>query len=439
MCRTAACKCSCFIICADFYRINALESHAECGETLIAGNQTQVTHIGQTVDNGHVFQSYRRVVLDVEFIGHIFALHALHIVVGGLAAVTGIGSRIRVGCAGVILIGVGNGLPGLRGQTNDIVVCIAPDLVVLLFAGNRIFCGERLVNGGVTGVGDNALAFLSVLDSGGELEDDALVLFQFSCQLVHRDNQFRAVDLIGGIWNFRAAFQQTSFVVYLKCRTAVAVIRQIQHLIGHLQTGFVAELVGCRQIVGQCHAVQFQVCHIGGVASAVVQHSLPDQGITGGDVAVSYRLYSSVIIGLSCKGSYCQLGEAGGRGGFGEGDVHLILRRDHTVTAVIFALHHCHLGKGVCQCDFFRRAVCQFLCLVGGQLGLVSQLYATAPLICKFFCGNKCKGQRLSNLSCLNATQSCIICSSLYTIWHIFHAVRQRIFYNDRFPSIVII
>ena len=368
----------------------------------------------------------------MEFIGHIFALHALHIVVGGLAAVTGIGSRIRMGCAVMSVIGIRNGLPRFGGQTNDIVVCIAPDLVVLLFAGTRIFCGERLVNGGVTGVGDNALAFLSVLDSGGELEDDALVLFQFSCQLVHRDNQFRAVDLIGGIWNFRAAFQQTSFVVYLKCRTAVAVIRQIQHLIGHLQTGFVAELVGCRQIVGQCHAVQFQVCHIGGVASAVVQHSLPDQGSTGGDVAVSYRL-SSVIIGLSCKGSYCQFGEAGGRGGFGEADVHLILRRDHTVTAVIFALLHCHLGKSVGQCDFFRRAVCQFLCLVGGQLGLVSQLYATAPLICKFFCGNKCKGQRLSNLSCLNAT------SSLYTIWHIFHAVRQRIFYNDRFPSIVII
>ena len=373
----------------------------------------------------------------MEFIGHIFALHALHIVMGRLTAVTGIGSRIRMGCAGVILIGVGNGLPRFGGQTNDIVVCIAPDLVVALFAGNRIFCGKRLVNGGVTGVGDNAFAFLSVLDSGGELEDDALVLCQFRCQFVYRDNQFRAVDLIGGIWNFRAAFQQTSFVVYLKCRTAVAVMRQIQHLIGHLQTGFVAELVGCRQIVGQCHAVQFQVCHIGGIASAVVQDSLPDQGITGGDVAVSYRLYSSVIIGLSCKGSYCQLGEAGGGSGFGEADVHLAIGQNHTVAAVISALHHCHLGKSVGQCDFFRCAVCQFLCLVGGQFGLVSQLYATAPLICKFFCGNKCKGQRLSNLSCLNATQSCIICS--YTIWHIFHAVRQRIFYNDRFPSIVII
>ena len=429
----------CFInyICSAYHnRINALEFHAECGETLIAGNQTQVTHIGQTVNNGHVFQSYRRVVLDVEFIGHIFALHALHIIVGGLAAVTGIISRIGVRVAGVSIIGIGNRFPRFGGQTNDIVVCIVPDLRVALFAGNRILCGERLVNGGVTGVGDNAFAFLSVLDSGGELEDDALVLFQFSCQLVHRDNQFRAVDLIGGIWNFRAAFQQTSFVVYLKCRTAVAVIRQIQHLIGHLQTGFVAELVGCRQIVGQCHAVQFQVCHIGGVASAVVQHSLPDQGITGGDVAVSYRLYSSVIIGLSCKGGYCQLGEAGGRGGFGEADVHLILRRDHTVTAVIFALHHCHLGKGVCQCDFFRRAVCQFLCLVGGQLGLVSQTYAAVMQIFKFFSGNKCKSQRLSVLLCVNVTERCISCNSPYTTWHIFHAVRQGVFYNNLFSVV---
>ena len=412
-----AVRCICTHICSAYRnRINALESHAECGETLIAGNQTQVTHIGQTVNNGHVFQSYRRVVLDVEFIGHIFALHALHIVVRRLAAVTGIGCRVSVRCAVMSVIGIRNGLPRFGGQANDIVVCIAPDLVVLLFAGNRIFCGERLVNGGVTGVGDNAFAFLSVLDSGGELEDDALVLCQFSFQLVHRDNQFRAVDLIGITGNRCAVFQQ-ALGICCKCGTAVvAVIRQIQHLIGHLQAGFIAELVGCRQIVGQCHAVQFQVCHIGGVASAVVQHSLPDQGITGGDVAVSYRLYSSVIIGLSCKGSYCQLGEAGGGSGFGEADVHLAIGQNHTVTAVIFALHHCHLGKGVCQCDFFRRAVCQFLCLVGGQLGLVSQLYATAPLIFKFFCGNKCKGQRLSNLSCLNATQSCMICSSLYTI-----------------------
>ena len=440
MCRTAACKCSCFIICADFYRINALEFHAECGETLIAGNQTQVTHIGQTVDNGHVFQSYRRVVLDVEFIGHIFALHALHIIVGGLAAVTGIGSRIRMGCAVMSVIGIRNGLPRFGGQTNDIVVCIAPDLVVLLFAGNRIFCGERLVNGGVTGVGDNALAFLSVLDSGGELEDNALVLFQFSCQFVHRDNQFRAVELASTIGNRCTIFQQAVGICF-KCRTAVdAVIRQIQYLIGHLQTGCIAELVCCRQIVGQCHAVQFQVCHIGGVASAVVQDSLPDQGITGGDIALSHLMYvSGSIIGLSCKGGYCQLGEAGGGSGFGEADVHLAIGQNHTVAVVISALYHSCLGKGVGKRCLFRCAVCQFLCLVGGQFGFVSQTYAIAILIFKFFCGNKCKGQRLSNLSCLNAAQSCRICSSLYTIWHIFHAVRQRIFYNDRFPSIVII
>ena len=116
----------------------------------------------------------------MEFIGHIFALHALHIVVRRLAAVTGIGSRIRVGCACVILIGVGNGLPRFRGQTNDIVVCIAPDLVVLLFAGNRIFCGERLVNGGVTGIGDNAFFFLAVFYGGGKLYDDGIVRLQLS-------------------------------------------------------------------------------------------------------------------------------------------------------------------------------------------------------------------------------------------------------------------
>ena len=357
---------------AHCHGIDSLECHAECGETLIAGNQTQVTHIGQTVNNGHVFQFYRRVVLDVEFIGHIFALHALHIVMGRLTAVTSIRCRVGVGCAGVILIGVGNGLPRFSGQTNDIVVCIAPDLVVLLFAGNRIFCGERLVNGGVTGVGDNALAFLSVLDSGGELEDDALVLCQFRCQFVHRDNQFRAVELASTIGNRCAIFQQ-AVGICSKCRTAVAVMRQIQHLIGHLQAGFVAELVGCRQIVGQCHAVQFQVCHIGGIASAVVQDSLPDQGITGGDVAVSYRLYSSVIIGLSCKGSYCQLGEAGGGSGFGEANVHLAIGQNHTVAAVISALHHCHLGKSVGKRCLFRCAVCQFLCLVGGQFGLIGQ------------------------------------------------------------------
>ena len=433
----------CFInyICSAYHnRINALEFHAECGETLIAGNQTQVTHIGQTVNNGHVFQSYRRVILDVEFIGHIFALHALHIVVSGLAAVTGIGSRIRMGCAVMSVIGVGNGLPRFSGQTNDIVVCIVPDLRVALFAGNRIFCGERLVNGGITGVGDNALAFLSVLDSGGELEDDALVLFQFSCQFVYMNYQLRTIvfDFIYTlIFRNRCTIFQQAVGICCKCGTAVAVMRQIQHLIGHLQTGFIVELVGCRQIVGQCHAVQFQVCHIGvGVASAVVQHSLPDQGITGGDVAVSYRLYSSVIIGLSCKGSYCQFGEAGGGSGFGEADVHLAIGQNHTVAAVIAALLHCHLGKSVGQCDFFRCAVCQFLCLVGGQFGFVSQTYAAVMQIFKFFSGNKCKSQRLSVLLCVNVTERCISCNSPYTTWHIFHAVRQGVFYNNLFSVV---
>ena len=57
-------------------------------------------------------------------------------------------------------------------------------------------------------------------------------------------------------------------------------------------------------------------------------------------------------------------------------------------------------------------------------------------LIFKFFCGNKCKGQRLSVLLCVNATQSCIIRSSRYTIWHIFHAVRQGVFQSNGLAGI---
>ena len=440
----------CFInyICSAYHnRINALEFHAECGETLIAGNQTQVTHIGQTVNNGHVFQSYRRVILDVEFIGHIFALHALHIVVRRLAAVTGIGCRIRVGCAIVSIILIGNRFPGLCGQANDIVVCIAPDLVVLLFAGNRIFCGERLVNGGVTGVGDNAFFFLAVFYSGSELYDDGIVRLQFSfCNACSCHTGNIPADRITVGSGFDCCTISANHTIFVHSKAAVCLQR---HYKTFCRVAGVVKFIAAGKIICQRHISEIQPAQFfpvqGSLASgicfalAVIEDCLPDQGIAGSDIAVFYLLEICVLIVLSGIGSYCQFGEAGGGSGFGEADVHLAIGQNHTVAAVIFALHHCHLGKGVCQCDFFRRAVCQFLCLVGGQLGLVSQLYATAPLICKFFCGNKCKGQRLSNLSCLNATQSCIICSSLYTIWHIFHAVRQRIFYNDRFPSIVII
>ena len=443
-----AVRCICTHICSAYRnRINALESHAECGETLIAGNQSQVTHIGQAVNNGHVFQSYRRVVLDVEFIGHIFALHALHIVVRRLAAVTGIGCRIRVGCAIVSIILIGNRFPGLCGQANDIVVCIAPDLVVLLFAGNRIFCGERLVNGGVTGVGDNAFFFLAVFYSGSELYDDGIVRLQFSfCNACSCHTGNIPADRITVGSGFDCCTISANHTIFVHSKAAVCLQR---HYKTFCRVAGVVKFIAAGKIICQRHISEIQPAQFfpvqGSLASgicfalAVIEDCLPDQGIAGSDIAVFYLLEICVLIVLSGIGSYCQFGEAGGGSGFGEADVHLAIGQNHTVAAVIFALHHCHLGKGVCQCDFFRRAVCQFLCLVGGQLGLVSQLYATAPLICKFFCGNKCKGQRLSNLSCLNATQSCIICSSLYTIWHIFHAVRQRIFYNDRFPSIVII
>ena len=388
MCRTAACKCSCFIICTDFYRINALEFHAECGETLIAGNQTQVSHIGQTVDNGHVFQIYRRVVLDVEFIGHIFALHTLHIVVGRLAAVTGIGSRVRVRCAGVVLVGVGNGLPGFSGQTNDVIVCVAPDLVVTLFAGNRIFGGERLCHAGIAGIGDDALFFLTVLDGGGELEYKALVRCKRClAQLVRINNQFRTVDLVGIAGNRRAAFQQTSLVVCLKCGTAVAVMRQRQFLVGHLQAGLIAELVCRRQIVGQRHAVQFQVCHIGGVASAVIQHSLPDQCITGGDVAVFYRLYVIGIVDLSCKGCHCQLGETGCGSGFGKVDVcgcigFLIFENRFTV-------FDNNIGDCIGQNRTFCNSIIECLYSVRSQFCLICNCYSgTISVQCS--CRSKC-------------------------------------------------
>ena len=127
-------------------------------------------------------------------------------------------------CAGVVLVGVGNGLPGFGGQTNDVIVCVAPDLVVTLFAGNRIFGGERLCHAGIAGIGDDALFFLTVLDGGGELEYKALVRCKRClAQLVRINNQFRAVELVSIAGNRRAAFQQTSLVVCLKCRTTLAV------------------------------------------------------------------------------------------------------------------------------------------------------------------------------------------------------------------------
>ena len=443
----------CFInyICFVYHnRINALEFHAKGGISGISGNQTQVSHIGQTVDNGHVFQIYRRVVLDMEFIGHIFTLHALYIVVGGLAAVTGIGCRIGVRVAGVSImsiIGVGNGLPRFGGQTNDIIVCIVPDLRVALFAGNRILCGERLCHFCIASVSDNAFFFLAVFYSGGELYDDGIVRLQFSfCNACSCHTGNIPADRITVGSGFDRCTSSGNHTKFVHSKAAVCLQR---HYKIFCRVAGVVKFIAAGKIICQRHVSEIQPAQFfpvqGSLASgicfalAVIEDCLPDQGIAGSDIAVFYLLEICVLIVLSGIGSYCQFGEAGGGGGFGEADVHLAIGQNHTVAAVIAALLHCHLGKSVGQCDFFRCAVCQFLCLVGGQLGLVSQLYATAIWIFKLFCGNKCKGQRLSNLSCLNAAQSCIICSSLYTIWHIFHAVRQRIFYNDLFPSIVII
>ena len=437
----------CFInyICSAYHnRINVLEFHAECGETLIAGNQTQVTHIGQTVNNGHVFQSYRRVVLDVEFIGHIFALHALHIVMGRLAAVAGIGSRIRMGCAVMSVIGVGNGLPRFSGQTNDIVVCIVPDLRVALFAGNRILCGERLVNGGVTGVGDNAFFFLAVFYSGGELYDDGIVRLQFSfCNACSCHTGNIPADRITVGSGFDCCTSSGNHTIFVHSKAAVCLQR---HYKTFCRVAGAVKFIAAGKIICQRHVSEIQPAQFfpvqGSLASgicfalAVIEDCLPDQGIAGSDIAVFYLLEICVLIVLSGIGSYCQFGEAGGGSGFGEADVHLAIGQNHTVAAVIAALLHCHLGKSVGQCDFFRCAVCQFLCLVGGQFGFVSQTYAAVMQIFKFFSGNKCKSQRLSVLLCVNVTERCISCNSPYTTWHIFHAVRQGVFYNNLFSVV---
>ena len=313
----------CFInyICSAYHnRINALEFHAECGETFIAGNQTQVTHIGQTVNNGHVFQFYRRVVLDVEFIGHIFALHALHIVVGRLAAVAGIGCRIRMGCAGVSIILIGNGLPRFGGQTNDIVVCIAPDLVVLLFAGNRIFCGERLVNGGVTGVGDNAFFFLAVFYSGSELYDDGIVRLQFSfCNPCSCHTGNIPADRITVGSGFDRCTSSGNHTIFVHSKAAVCLQR---HYKTFCRVAGVVKFIAARKIICQRHVSEIQSAQFfpvqGSLASgicfalAVIEDCLPDQGIAGSDIAVFYLLEICVCIVLASIGSYCQFGEAGG-------------------------------------------------------------------------------------------------------------------------------
>ena len=440
-----AVRCICSRICSAYHnRINALEFHAKGGISGISGNQTQVSHIGQTVNNGHVFQIYRRVILDVEFIGHIFALHALYIVVGGLAAVAGIGCRVSMRCACVILIGVGNRFPGLCGQANDIIVCIVPNLCVALFAGNRIFCGERLCHFCIASVGDNAFFFLAVLYSGGELYDDGIVRLQFSfcnaCSCHTGNIPADGITVGSGIDCCTSSGNHTKFV-----HSKAAVCLQRHYKIFCSVAG-VVKFIAAGKIICQRHVSEIQPAQFfpvqGSLASgicfalAVIEDCLPDQGIAGSDIAVFYLLKICVLIVLSGIGSYCKLGEAGGGSGFSEADVHLAIGQNHTVAAVISALHHCHLGKRVGQCDFFRCAVCQFLCLVGGQFCFICQCYAIAILTFKFFCGNKCKGQRLSVLLCVNATQSCIIRSSRYTIWHIFHAVRQGVFQSNGLAGI---
>ena len=300
-------------------RINALESHAKGGISGISGNQTQVSHIGQTVNNGHVFQIYRRVILDVEFIGHIFALHALYIVMGRLTAVTGIGCRIRVRCAVMSIIGIGNGFPGLCGQTNNIIVCIVPDLCVALFASNRILCGERLCHFCIASVGDNAFFFLAVFDSGGELYDDGIVRLQFSfcnacsCHTGNIPADGIAVD--SGL-DCMTVFGNHSIPIHIKAAVCLQRHYKIFCRVAGVVKFIAARKIICQRHVGKIQLAQFlavQCClSAGSFALAVIEDCLPDQGIASGDIAVFHLLEICVCIVLSGIGGYCQLGEAGG-------------------------------------------------------------------------------------------------------------------------------
>ena len=256
----------------------------------------------------------------MEFIGHIFALHALHIVVGGLAAVTGIGIRIRMGCAVMSVIGVGNGLPRFGGQTNDIVVCIVPDLRVALFAGNRIFCGERLVNGGVTGVGDNAFFFLAVFYSGSELYDDGIVRLQFSfCNACSCHTGNIPADRITVGSGFDCCTSSGNHTIFVHSKAAVCLQR---HYKIFCRVAGAVKFIAAGKIICQRHVSEIQSAQFfpvqGSLASgicftlAVIEDCLPDQGITGGDIAVFYLLEICVLIVLSGIGSHCKLGEAGG-------------------------------------------------------------------------------------------------------------------------------
>ena len=315
-----AVRCICSHICSAYHnRINALESHAKGGISGISGNQTQVSHIGQTVDNGHVFQIYRRIIFDVQFIGHIFALHALYIVMGRLTAVTGIGCRIRVGCAGVAIIGIGNGFPGLCGQANNIIVCIVPDLRVALFAGNRIFCGERLCHFCIASVGDNAFFFLAVFDSGGELYDDGIVRLQFSfcnacsCHTGNIPADGIAVD--SGL-DCMTVFGNHSIPIHIKAAVCLQRHYKIFCRVAGVVKFIAARKIICQRHVGKIQLAQFlavQCClSAGSFALAVIEDCLPDQGIAGSDIAVFYLLNICVLIVLSGIGSYCKFGEAGG-------------------------------------------------------------------------------------------------------------------------------
>ena len=371
----------------DGNRLDIAHGHAKGRVSVIAGNQTQVAHIGQTVDDGHVLHVYRRVVLDVQRVSHLLALHALHIVVCGVAALAGIGLGVGMGCAIVPLIGIGDGLPRFGGQTNDVVVGIAPDLGALFFTGNHAVCRIGLVCGGVARVGDNALLFLTSLDNGCKLHHNGVIGFQLAAAdaCAGRTGQipYHGAAGCGGIDCRTGAGHQSGGCV--SCKLAVCI--QLDDKVLCRKAAAVV-LVAGGQVIGQRHAGQVQLAQLVAVqrclavcdlALAIIEDSLPDQGVAGGDVAVLHLLHVGAGVIRAGIGGCCQFCKARRRCDLLQSHSRLgvgCLILDH---AAVVRCHH--TGYRIGECGALVCGLGQFLCLCRSEYGLVRDLDGAASAV----------------------------------------------------------
>ena len=371
----------------DGDRLDIAHGHAKGRVSVIAGNQTQVAHIGQTVDDGHVLHVYRRVVLDVQGVLHLLALHALYIVVCGVAALAGIGLGVSMGCAVVPLIGIGDGLPRFGGQTNDVIVGIVPDLGALFLTGNHAVCGIGLVCGGVARVGDNALLFLTSLDNGCKLHHNGVVGFQLAAAdaCTGRTGQipYHGAAGCGGIDRRTGAGHQSGGCV--SCKLAVCIQLDDKVLCGEAAA---VVLVAAGQVIRQRHAGKTQLAQliavqrclaVCGLALTIIKDSLPDQGVAGGDIAVFHLLYVGTGVICAGIGGCCQFCKARRRcdllqshSRFGVGCLIL----DH---AAVVRCHH--TGYRIGECGALVCGLGQFFCLCRSEYGLVCDLDGAASAV----------------------------------------------------------